>query len=357
MTIISIQNSRFLALTLLIAALDSNRICIAAKNINIAWLTKEQQADLTPERIKFHARDRVERALANAYAKEHPLADMNKYQEYYKKEESCTNRDIIAKKIAFKIADERVNKLTIDELKDYYKKIQENYKHSRRPKYLLTIFTWFGNELEDGNFPPFSQSPLLLANIKRVLLATWQRVEEDEILAGGRFDNDKGLRQHPKYKEAIAACEKEYSASQTTTPTFNAFNSMLRHQSSEKVKTMTDEQIKEYYEKNPADFQGYPYEDETTKKQTPLDQLDLDVHLRMHMTTPIANKLRRDLLQKLANEYTIKSDSPEVLEAVREIKAGYEGIVNRSRVVARMMEPENEKEMSKSRQNFLEMQQ
>jgi hypothetical protein len=328
MTIISIQNSRFLALALLVAALGISKFCIATKDLSITWLTKEQQEGLTPEIIKSHARDKVERALANAYAKKHPLPNMIKYQEEYKKEEACTNRDVIVKKIAFLIADERVKKLTIDELKDYYKKIQEDYKkngiHPRYQEYKLSIFTWLGNELKDGNFPPFSQSPLLLANIKRVLRATWQQIEEYGILAEERFDNDKGLtklRQHPKYKEALAACEKEHSASLATIPAFNAFNSMLIHQSFEKVEAMTDEQIKEYYEKNPAGFQSYPYEDETTKKRTPFDQLDMH-HTRMHMTSPIERDLRSDLLQKLANEYTIKSDNPEVLEAVQEIKAG-----------------------------------
>jgi len=310
----------------IIAVLGINNSCIGAKAITVVWLTKEQKEGLTPEMIKHQAKHAVETALINAYAKEHPLPNVAQYKKEHEQKESCTDRDVIVKKMAFLIANERVKKLTIDELRDYYDKIVKDWKqsggHPRRKNYETGVFTWLGDELESGKFPPFSESPVLLANIKRVLRATWQRAEEYGPLGEGRFDNDQGLpklRQHPKYKEALAVCEKEYQISSESVPNSSALFIMFREQARQQIENMTDQQVREYYEKHPSEFSGYPFEDDNGKR-VPFEKLDME-YMHRHMTSPLSEALKRDFMRKLANDYTIKSDSSEIAAAVKDFQA------------------------------------
>lgn len=270
-------------LLLIIGFIYNTCHCTGQKEIlTIAWHPEDKKT--VPFRmINEQARWKVESELRQAYAKVHNLLAPDAY------EVSCP---ILVHEIALEYAMERVKNLTDNQLKEYYGKIKQDHESGKGGYAEAIVFL-----SREGKFPSLDQ--ISIYDIMNALRSLWTKQKETKL----ETQDINELVKNKKYREIFEQCKKQQFELNVVSESIAAVGLMLNKQAEDLLKKMTDKQIQEYYDSR---YHGI---------RAARDKRDW-------VLRSIRHDLEKDLIQKLAHEYTIKSDDPDILQAVKDIQAG-----------------------------------
>ena len=255
------------------------------KEIFIAGPSQERLKSVSSDDVerynKHYAIYQVENDLLEAYAKTKTLPTFAEHQKAFDSRVKQCEEQIVGR-IAALVAGEKRDKVSPADVRVYYEKIRAN------PNAYKLVWNW------TEQIPAYSD--VLVEDIKGVLYLTWLEEARQEL----KKEPLAQLKTHRFYKQVMAEC-KEPGAGSYLSPYVAAAKDVLIEEAAQKVRAMSKEQRQKYLEKFKEAFgDTSPFATDDYK-----------------IKSTVQDEFINDILQKIATDYTIKSDSQYILEAVK----------------------------------------